>query len=185
MLNRIYKSAAKKISASRYGTAVISGKKLSASKLKEHILDEIKSGGISGKKLEEVLKEEGMNKMQIAKRKRLIKRLTGTDVTKLSKKELSRQQERVKMRIAAARLTSDRDAERGGGMAGSRKEVKRKALERAMTTGEGEDKTKVGMGSLGISDKGSSFAGGSSPAPSTGGGSMGGGTPGGTRPIGL
>ena len=168
MIKRIYKSAADKISASRYGTAVIDGKKLSSTKLKKHILEEIKSGGISSEKLDDVLKEEGMNKMQIAKRKRLIKRLTGTDVVKLSKKEIQKHALRVKMRIKAA-LQTEGMGSRHGGMA-SKNERKKEALKKALG---GPDKKNApenngvvsGLGSGGAATIGGASTG---PAPTTG-----------------
>lgn len=174
MIQRIYKGAAKKISASRYGQAVVGGQKLSGTKLKKHIVEKIKAGGISSKKLEKALKEEGMTKSQLAKRRRLIKTLTGNDVEKLSKKEERRMAERVKMRIAAARRTSEMGDKKPSGMAAqlkNKKAGKEEALSNAMTTGEGADKTKVGMGSLGIQGRQYSVgakSGPGGPGPSSG-----------------
>lgn len=174
MINRIYKSAAKAISASKFGAVNIGGSKLSGTKFKEHILEKIKAGGVSERKLEEVLKSEGLGGSQISKRRRIIKMLTGNDTVKLSKKEERRMAERVKMRIAAARRSSEM-GEGKPSMASSlmNRKGKKEALGRALENEKGE---KTGMGSLGISGPSYSVTSSGStsgPGPSSGGTSTG------------
>jgi hypothetical protein len=202
MIKRIYNAAAKNIAASKYGSVNIDGEKMSSSKLKEHILGKIKSGGISSKKLEKILKEEGIDKSQVSKRKKLIKMLTGDNEHKMTKKEERRMQERVKMRIAAARRSSEMGDKGNKDVAAglkARKKNKAGALKNSMTQ-DGEKVTGKHLGvsgpnyevsaSQGVSGGGASAnsrSGGSAsvksnssgPSPSSNS------RPGGSRPIGF
>ncbi len=202
MIKRIYNAAAKNVAASKYGSVNIDGEKLSSSKLKKHILGKIKSGGISSKKLEKILKEEGVDNSQRDKRKKLVKMLTGDDERKMTKKEERRMQERVKMRIAAARRTSEMGDKNNKGMAASLKSKQKSkggALKSAMT----KDGEKITGKHLGVSgpdynvsaSKGTSGGGASANASSGGSASIehesGGPSPssnsrpGGSKPIGF
>lgn len=146
--NKITKATAKDLSRQRYGVANLGGKLLSASELKDHIISKIKSGGISGAKLEKILKNEGMDKSQLEKRKRLIKTLTGNDVKKLSKSEIIKIANRMKANIASARYVADKADSHSSGMAGAllrRKSGKDEALMNS-TTDKG---VKVGASMIG------------------------------------
>ncbi|MDO8260654.1 MAG: hypothetical protein Q7T50_04125, partial [Candidatus Magasanikbacteria bacterium] len=80
MLNKIYRSVAKRIASSKFGGAVIGGEKLSAMKFKDHVTNDIlKKHSLSPYELEEILKDEGMDKSQLSKRKKLIRMISGND----------------------------------------------------------------------------------------------------------
>lgn len=157
------------MSTSKIRSAVIGGTVFSPRKFKAHIIEKIKSGGISGKKLEEMLKDEGMDKSQLKKRRRLIAALTGRDVEKLSKKEERKIAERVKMRIAAARRSSEM---MGGGADGdegmSVRRTSRSSEDRARNAAESLKARKLDK--AGTSNNSvQSNAGIGGPAPMTGG----------------
>lgn len=155
MINRIYRSVANRISASKFGGAVIGGEKLSDNKFKDFIVNKaLKKHSLTKTQLEEVLIQSGMEKSQLKKRKKFIKMITGDDEKKLTPKEEIRLRERIKARIAASRYTSEKAGEHPGGLAGQlRNRDKKSTLDKVLTAQAGDEKggkVKIGAGAIGI-----------------------------------
>lgn len=155
MINKIYRSVAKYIPASKFGGAVIGGKKMSANEFKDYVVNNVlKKHSLSGAELEKILKESGEEGSQLSKRRKFIKMITGNDEKKLTKKEEIRLQERIKARIAASRYTSEKVGEQTGGLAGQlRNRDKKSTLDKVLTAQAGDDKggkMKIGASAIGI-----------------------------------
>jgi len=151
MLKKIYRSVAKYIPAAKFGGAVIGGEKLSQTKFKEHVVNDIlKKKTLSPYELEKILEEEGMVKGQLSKRKKFIRMISGGEEHKMTKKEELVHQARIKARIAAGRYSAEKIGEQPGGLAGqiSRgRSGKEGALRRALVS---KDNTKIGAGAIGV-----------------------------------
>lgn len=155
MINKIYRSVVKHIASTKFGGAVIGGEKLSANKFKDHVVNDVlKKRSLSPYELEEILKDEGMDKSQLSKRKKFIRMISGNEEKKLTPKEEILLREKIKARIAASRYTSEKVGEHPGGMAGQlRSRDKKSTLDKVLTTQANDEKggkVKIGAGAIGI-----------------------------------
>lgn len=139
------------IPAAKFGGAVINDEKLSQTKFKDHIVNEVlKKKSLTPYELEKILKEEGMVKSQLSKRQRLIKMITGGEKKKMTPEQVAAKKKQIKGMIAAGRYSAEKIGEQPGGLAGqiSRgRSGKEGALRRALVT---KDNTKIGAGAIGV-----------------------------------